>query len=389
MPAPNLPTEQLHAIHGKAIESGFGGRREFLFIGVSRKFVASLTQSRLSEADQLLHDLNEMNVLNGTLAGGVIPFERWLLNAAALTSEQPELQRWYQDLAEQIAANFALAGPAAAARPVSGALRTFATDADDTVQERVIFRNDLLEIAFLNGAMRVEKSVARLLVPRFENGARVRFPGSNQLVTYFGTAWLLGTEHVITNYHVITARDKGEVDPADGDLSRQVAETVAHFDYNTRDSLPDEQLIAELACFNRVLDYAVLRLKAPTSRAPLTLQSKPILLPAGAILPVNIIQHPSGCSKQIGIRNNLAAKLTDMDLAYYTDTEGGSSGSPVCTDDWKVVALHKESTRRFGNLNFQGKSTAWINAGTRIDVIIADMRQNNEPIWESIHPKLA
>jgi endonuclease G len=55
---------------------------------------------------------------------------------------------------------------------------------------------------------------------------------------------------------------------------------------------------------------------------------------------VNIIQHPNGWPKMITIRNNILLYRTDDALLYDTDTEVGSSGSPVFNDEWDVVALH-------------------------------------------------
>ena len=54
----------------------------------------------------------------------------------------------------------------------------------------------------------------------------------------------------------------------------------------------------------------------------------------------NIIQHPNGMRKLISIRNNLLVARTDRTLLYETDTETGSSGSPVFNDEWYLVALH-------------------------------------------------
>jgi endonuclease G, mitochondrial len=88
--------------------------------------------------------------------------------------------------------------------------------------------------------------------------------------------------------------------------------------------------------------------------------------------------------KQIAMRNNLAVLLNDRDLAYFTDTDGGSSGAAVCDDDWKVVALHKSSDPTLGTFEYQGKTTSWINTGTRIDRIIADLKQNHAACWAKI-----
>jgi len=55
---------------------------------------------------------------------------------------------------------------------------------------------------------------------------------------------------------------------------------------------------------------------------------------------VNIIQHPNGEPKQLAIRNNQVVDELELFLHYRTDTDPGSSGSPVFNDQWEVVALH-------------------------------------------------
>jgi endonuclease I len=55
---------------------------------------------------------------------------------------------------------------------------------------------------------------------------------------------------------------------------------------------------------------------------------------------VNIIQHPDGEPKQLALRENQVVDLLDRFVHYLTDTARGSSGSPVCNDQWEVVALH-------------------------------------------------
>ena len=55
---------------------------------------------------------------------------------------------------------------------------------------------------------------------------------------------------------------------------------------------------------------------------------------------VNIVQHPNGEPKQLALRENQLVDVLENFLHYQTDTAPGSSGSPVFSDEWEVVALH-------------------------------------------------
>ncbi|MCP9784419.1 trypsin-like peptidase domain-containing protein [Cyanobium sp. WKJ7-Wakatipu] len=69
----------------------------------------------------------------------------------------------------------------------------------------------------------------------------------------------------------------------------------------------------------------------------------PLIEDSGKLLvgeKVNIIQHPNGEPKQLAIRNNQVVDELELFLHYRTDTDPGSSGSPVFNDQWEVVALH-------------------------------------------------
>lgn len=55
---------------------------------------------------------------------------------------------------------------------------------------------------------------------------------------------------------------------------------------------------------------------------------------------VNIIQHPGGGPKQVGLSFDVVAFVGEGRLQYLTDTLPGASGSPVFDRDWNVVALH-------------------------------------------------
>jgi endonuclease G, mitochondrial len=57
--------------------------------------------------------------------------------------------------------------------------------------------------------------------------------------------------------------------------------------------------------------------------------------------PVNIVQHPGGGPRRYAVKNNLLVDiLPEGYLHYEADTEPGSSGSPVFSPRWELVALH-------------------------------------------------
>jgi len=105
--------------------------------------------------------------------------------------------------------------------------------------------------------------------------------------------------------------------------------------------------------------------------------------------PVNIIQHPRGQSRRVAFRNNRVLSVEDAQrLIYETDTEPGSSGSPVLNDQWQLVALHHRSEQaRNGDgvpvdVNGQPVTAAtpehlrhWVaNAGIRVSCLVAHLR---------------
>lgn len=54
-----------------------------------------------------------------------------------------------------------------------------------------------------------------------------------------------------------------------------------------------------------------------------------------------IIQHPAGQWKRLGVYNNLVTYADEKKVQYMTDTMPGSSGSPVFDEDWNLIAIHR------------------------------------------------
>ena len=89
---------------------------------------------------------------------------------------------------------------------------------------------------------------------------------------------------------------------------------------------------------------------------------------------VSIIQHPSGAPKAIAVRANQISDVFDHFIHYSTDTEPGSSGSPVMSDAWEVVALHHAGVPA-------PDGSAYIaNEGIRISSIMAHLAALRESL---------
>ncbi len=86
---------------------------------------------------------------------------------------------------------------------------------------------------------------------------------------------------------------------------------------------------------------------------------------------LNIIQHPNARRKEVALQENLITKIFSNKIQYTTDTEPGSSGSPVFNNHWDLVGLHHSAGER------NQRTNKWVsNQGIRIDKIIAALKNN-------------
>lgn len=180
--------------------------------------------------------------------------------------------------------------------------------------------NHLLKIKWLHEGIKASRSVCKVL----------RNDGVQ------GTGFLVKGGYLMTNCHVIPNK-------------KRASETKIIFDYEEDlkgNLLKTSEFFLEpedskFSGINK-LDYAYVKIKdnpanplAQWGEVTLDTFSDPQIND-----PVTIIQHPFGQTKQIALSSN---KITDKyknKLFYLTDTERGSSGSPVFNNNWKVIALH-------------------------------------------------
>jgi WD40 repeat protein/V8-like Glu-specific endopeptidase len=238
---------------------------------------------------------------------------------------------------------------------------------ETTLPEAIIFDDERVPQQFIERARAAGASVARLRVPRLRASGGADAPA-------LGTGWVIAPGLVLTNHHVIAATGPGEAPATMDECRAQAAGTHAWFDYWVEGGDRDERAVAELVHMNAALDYALLRLADGARRSPLPVAKAPRLLVTSERL--NIVQYPRGGPMKYAIRDNeymgTAGPGAPHLLRYLTDTEGGSSGSPVLDDTWSVVALHHAAIS-VPPQQHRGQSTKLNNEGIAIHAILKDL----------------
>lgn len=225
---------------------------------------------------------------------------------------------------------------------------------DLTEPERLLFGTDhRVSFEFILGAMQAARAIARIEVPL---GATCSY----------GTSWLAMPGLMMTNWHVLDADTQADAD----ELRARAARTAFWFDYHTEGTVRTEVRGARLVHHSRELDYALLALDHDLGdRQPIPIHREPVTLERGARL--NIAQHPNGGPLRLAIRNNYHVESAATTVRYVTDTESGSSGSPVCNDRWSAIAVHARA-KKIPEQQLPGGRSRYVNEGIPLSAILAD-----------------
>lgn len=376
--------------------------------------LAALLEARLaspSAQDALMAGLDLGYV--GLLPTGTTPSVRQRTQVT-LMNRVPNLRNGDVPLAQYLAAAVSLAGPLPAADRLESALakvnavRTGSRVTAPTsvpavatpginldVRPEAYTRgiDGTLGVRFLREGMNAAASVVKLLVHRHVNGAPEFGAGDIPQLTS-GTGWIIGPNLMITNYHVINAREdlaeSNEGDASEGDFLLQAENTSVLYDYVDRQSQPVSYKAGSgaLVYFNKALDFAILRVPAGApGRPPLRLRKQ--LIRKTPVQPldicVNVLQHPNGDPMRLGFRDNFVVLGDEETLSYLTDTSFGSSGSPVCDDHWTVAALHSGSRSISAqNIEIRGTKLRRENFGTPVPTLLARLQNDHPAVHEAI-----
>jgi endonuclease G len=229
--------------------------------------------------------------------------------------------------------------------------------------ERILGRNDLLPINFLERGLLAARAVCRVIVSAdFGSG------------TSFGTGFLVSPRLMITNNHVINSVE-------------QARQTSVQFGYeiNVNGRIKQGETFAltpEEAFFTAPeLDFTLVAVAETSDEGDASLSEfgflrlDPTLHKIELTEFVTIIQHPDGSPKQIAIRENKVLQIGDQQdhlrnnfLWYASDTAPGSSGSPVLNDNWQVVAVHHKSV----------VDTRWVNGVEEVQLTSGEWVSRSE-----------
>lgn len=206
--------------------------------------------------------------------------------------------------------------------------------ADLNAAERVLGTNEIVHAHFLLRGARASNAVARV----------VRLSTRGDIAEIMGTGCLIAPGLFVTNHHVLKTADVAARHALEFnfeyDISGRVGATTIY-------GLEPHRFFAA----DGSLDVAVTAVAADTEGSGPgdrfgyhALSTAPGELVIGDYL--NIVQHPGGGLKQVSFRENRLIDESEGFLVYETDTEPGSSGSPVFNDQWVLVGVHRRSLAR-------------------------------------------
>lgn len=213
-------------------------------------------------------------------------------------------------------------------------------------REKIIAYNNLQQVSWLREALRVAGTVGRVVTP---DG--------------LGTGWLIGEDMILTNNHVISEQPNPDTHWIEFNYEKNWKGEVAAVDrYN---------LIRLLKTQDSPLDYSILQVDGRPGEKygfnNIRDAKRPATDSSATSYPV-IIQHPSGGFKQVALTDNYLKGVKSNFCWYTTDTEPGSSGSPVFDQLWRPFALHHAG----GPQEMPDGSTQILNEGILLADIVED-----------------
>lgn len=152
-----------------------------------------------------------------------------------------------------------------------------------------------------------------------------------------GTGFRVAPGLLLTNAHVLAG---------DGRPPLKVTAEFGFDDDGRNGGLPSKAFRCDVATIkmDAANDWGIIGVESPLPKSiptiALSSAAEPVLNE-----PAFIIQHPGGLRKRVGFVRNQITEITHRVMHYLTDTQEGSSGSPVLNDQGRIIALHHAGGR--------------------------------------------
>ena len=154
----------------------------------------------------------------------------------------------------------------------------------------------------------------------------------------YGTGFHIGKNRLLTNWHVLHSK-----------AGIPATTLTAEFGYEddgagTPLSATLHACIVQLVAADQTDDWAVVETQQPLPDYMSLIPLVPTVVPTIG-MPAYIIQHPNAGRKRLAYVRNQVSLVDDRVIQYLTDTEMGSSGSPVFNANGQIIGLHHAGGR--------------------------------------------
>jgi hypothetical protein len=171
-----------------------------------------------------------------------------------------------------------------------------------------------------------------------------------------GTGFRIGPDLVLTNWHVLYP---------EGHQPTAITATFGYEDDGKGVGLSGTAIGCDVTSVkaNKDDDWGVVRVSQPMPAAVPLLSLQQSASPS-LLTTAFIIQHPGGQRKRVAYARNQVTFFDERVVQYLSDTQTGSSGSPVFNEEGRLIALHHAGGRP---QEVAGQAPLTKNEGIRID----------------------
>lgn len=225
---------------------------------------------------------------------------------------------------------------------------------DVTEPEALLYYDDLTlpvgRLAWLIGVLKRLQSLAPAVCK-----LEVSIPGARG----FGTAFRIGDDLLLTNWHVLFP---------EGKKPSAITATFGYEDDGKGHGLAGTAIPCDVKSVKAEQpdDWGIVRAEKPLpAKIPIVALKKaavPVLKTSAFI-----IQHPGGDRKRVAYARNQITYVDNQVVQYLSDTQTGSSGAPVLDDQGRLIALHHAGGRP---QEVAGQAPLRKNEGVRIERVV-------------------